>query len=162
MYCGVRDAARTSVRLHVITLITDEALSPQIVNRVMNFGRDVARQTSCYTYVVEDEDPALASLNAIEVKGNKYLKPHLPNLIKRQEKDLLCNHDNMLFDEVFKVQKVVTKNAFIYGLSDRVPVLTHFVHFTITIYVVCYKKLFLKLTGYLFNLTSQGSSKDDS
>jgi len=35
----------------------------------MNFSRDVARQTSCYTYVIEDEDSTLANLNAIEVKS---------------------------------------------------------------------------------------------
>lgn len=29
----------------------------------MNFGREVARQTSSYTYVIEDEAPALANLN---------------------------------------------------------------------------------------------------
>lgn len=34
----------------------------------MNFGREVARQTSCYTYVIEDEEPALASLNVFEVR----------------------------------------------------------------------------------------------
>lgn len=28
----------------------------------------MARQTSCYTYVIEDEDPALASLNVFEVR----------------------------------------------------------------------------------------------
>lgn len=54
-----------------MTVITDEALSPQLVSEVMNFGRDVARQTSCYTYVIEDEDSALASLNAIKVSGIK-------------------------------------------------------------------------------------------
>ncbi|XP_013857780.1 transient receptor potential cation channel subfamily A member 1b [Austrofundulus limnaeus] len=48
----------------------------------MNFGRDVARQTSCYTYVIEDEDPSLASLNAIELaeKGDLAL---LENLVKK-------------------------------------------------------------------------------
>ncbi|XP_069559574.1 transient receptor potential cation channel subfamily A member 1b [Brachyistius frenatus] len=35
----------------------------------MNFSRDVARQTSCYTYVIEDEDSALASLNVFELTG---------------------------------------------------------------------------------------------
>uniref|UniRef100_A0A667ZTY5 Transient receptor potential cation channel, subfamily A, member 1b n=1 Tax=Myripristis murdjan TaxID=586833 RepID=A0A667ZTY5_9TELE len=34
----------------------------------MNFSRDVARQNSCYTYVIEDEDPALARLNVFEVR----------------------------------------------------------------------------------------------
>lgn len=34
----------------------------------MNFSREVARQTSCYTYVIEEEDPALASLNVFEVR----------------------------------------------------------------------------------------------
>ncbi|XP_017261877.1 transient receptor potential cation channel subfamily A member 1b [Kryptolebias marmoratus] len=48
----------------------------------MNFGRDVARQTSCYTYVIEDEDPALASLSAIELveKGDLAL---LENLVRK-------------------------------------------------------------------------------
>lgn len=34
----------------------------------MNFGREVARQTSCYTYVIEDEEPALACKNVFEVR----------------------------------------------------------------------------------------------
>uniref|UniRef100_A0A672JFM9 Transient receptor potential cation channel, subfamily A, member 1b n=1 Tax=Salarias fasciatus TaxID=181472 RepID=A0A672JFM9_SALFA len=48
----------------------------------MNFSRDVARQTSCYTYVIEDEDPALASLNIFELaeKGDLVL---LENLVKK-------------------------------------------------------------------------------
>ncbi|CAG5895906.1 unnamed protein product [Menidia menidia] len=48
----------------------------------MNFSRDVARQTSCYTYVIEDEDSALANLNAIELaeKGDLAL---LENLVKK-------------------------------------------------------------------------------
>ncbi|XP_047424377.1 transient receptor potential cation channel subfamily A member 1b [Mugil cephalus] len=48
----------------------------------MNFGRDVARQTSCYTYVIEDDDPALASLNAFELaeRGDLAL---LENLVKK-------------------------------------------------------------------------------
>ncbi|XP_037549697.1 transient receptor potential cation channel subfamily A member 1b [Nematolebias whitei] len=48
----------------------------------MNFGRDVARQTSCYTYVIEDEDPALASLNAVKLaeKGDLAL---LENLVRK-------------------------------------------------------------------------------
>lgn len=33
----------------------------------MNFGREVARQTSCYTYVIEDEEPVLACKNVFEV-----------------------------------------------------------------------------------------------
>ncbi|XP_072234361.1 transient receptor potential cation channel subfamily A member 1-like [Leuresthes tenuis] len=48
----------------------------------MNFSRDVARQTSCYTYVIEDEDSILANLNAIELaeKGDLAL---LENLVKK-------------------------------------------------------------------------------
>ncbi|XP_041817411.1 transient receptor potential cation channel subfamily A member 1b [Chelmon rostratus] len=48
----------------------------------MNFSREVARQTSCYTYVIEDEDPALASLNVFELaeKGDLAL---LENLVKK-------------------------------------------------------------------------------
>lgn len=34
----------------------------------MNFGREVARQTSCYTYVIEDEEPAMACKNVFEVR----------------------------------------------------------------------------------------------
>lgn len=34
----------------------------------MNFGREVARQTSCYTYVIEDEEPTLACKNVFEVR----------------------------------------------------------------------------------------------
>ncbi|KAJ0059586.1 hypothetical protein NL108_001965 [Boleophthalmus pectinirostris] len=33
----------------------------------MNFGREVARQNSTYTYVIEDDAPTLASLNIIEL-----------------------------------------------------------------------------------------------
>ncbi|KAM4606588.1 transient receptor potential cation channel subfamily A member 1b [Polymixia lowei] len=33
----------------------------------MNFGREVARQSSCYTYVTEDEDPTLARINVFEL-----------------------------------------------------------------------------------------------
>uniref|UniRef100_A0A673AM45 Ion transport domain-containing protein n=1 Tax=Sphaeramia orbicularis TaxID=375764 RepID=A0A673AM45_9TELE len=44
----------------------------------MNFSREVARQTSCYTYVIEDEDSALANLNAFE--GDLAL---LENLVKK-------------------------------------------------------------------------------
>ncbi|KAM4544029.1 transient receptor potential cation channel subfamily A member 1b [Fundulus diaphanus] len=48
----------------------------------MNFSRDVARQTSCYTYVIEDEESALASLNAVELaeKGDLTL---LENLVRK-------------------------------------------------------------------------------
>lgn len=34
----------------------------------MNFGREVARQTSCYTYVIEDEEPVMACRNVFEVR----------------------------------------------------------------------------------------------
>ncbi|CAN9506114.1 unnamed protein product [Ophioblennius macclurei] len=48
----------------------------------MNFSRDVARQTSCYTYVIEDDDPALASLNIFKLaeKGDLAL---LENLVRK-------------------------------------------------------------------------------
>ncbi|XP_074477546.1 transient receptor potential cation channel subfamily A member 1b [Sebastes fasciatus] len=48
----------------------------------MNFSREVARQTSCYTYVIEDEDPALARLNVFELaeKGDLAL---LENLVRK-------------------------------------------------------------------------------
>ncbi|XP_077364943.1 transient receptor potential cation channel subfamily A member 1-like [Festucalex cinctus] len=48
----------------------------------MNFGRDVARQTSCYTNVIEDEDPALAHLNVFELaeKGDQVL---LESLVRK-------------------------------------------------------------------------------
>ncbi|XP_051909850.1 transient receptor potential cation channel subfamily A member 1b [Hippocampus zosterae] len=48
----------------------------------MNFGREVARQTSCYTYVLEDEDSALAHLNIFELaeKGDQAL---LESLVKK-------------------------------------------------------------------------------
>uniref|UniRef100_A0A671XZX4 Transient receptor potential cation channel, subfamily A, member 1b n=1 Tax=Sparus aurata TaxID=8175 RepID=A0A671XZX4_SPAAU len=48
----------------------------------MNFSREVTRQTSCYTYVIEDEDPALASINVFELaeKGDLAL---LENLVKK-------------------------------------------------------------------------------
>ncbi|KAA8580801.1 hypothetical protein FQN60_013759 [Etheostoma spectabile] len=48
----------------------------------MNFSRDVTRQTSCYTYVIEDEDPALSRLNVFKLaeKGELAL---LDNLVKK-------------------------------------------------------------------------------
>uniref|UniRef100_A0A669BZV4 Transient receptor potential cation channel, subfamily A, member 1b n=1 Tax=Oreochromis niloticus TaxID=8128 RepID=A0A669BZV4_ORENI len=48
----------------------------------MNFSRDVARQNSCYTYVIEDDDPGLASRNIFELaeKGDLAL---LENLVKK-------------------------------------------------------------------------------
>ncbi|XP_054620938.1 transient receptor potential cation channel subfamily A member 1b [Dunckerocampus dactyliophorus] len=48
----------------------------------MNFGREVARQTSCYTYVIGDEDPALACLNVFELteKGDQAL---LESLVRK-------------------------------------------------------------------------------
>uniref|UniRef100_A0A3B5B373 Transient receptor potential cation channel subfamily A member 1-like n=1 Tax=Stegastes partitus TaxID=144197 RepID=A0A3B5B373_9TELE len=48
----------------------------------MNFSRDVARQTSCYTYVIEDEDPALAKANVFELaeRGDLAL---LDNLVRK-------------------------------------------------------------------------------
>ncbi|KAM6900693.1 transient receptor potential cation channel subfamily A member 1b isoform 1-T1 [Xenentodon cancila] len=48
----------------------------------MNFSRDVARQTSCYTYVIEDEDPAVTSLNAFELAERGDLV-HLENLVRK-------------------------------------------------------------------------------
>lgn len=48
----------------------------------MNFSREVARQTSCYTYVIEDDDQALARLNVFELaeKGDLAL---LENLVRK-------------------------------------------------------------------------------
>ncbi|CAI5673336.1 unnamed protein product [Oreochromis niloticus] len=48
----------------------------------MNFSRDVARQNSCYTYVIEDDDQGLASRNIFELaeKGDLAL---LENLVKK-------------------------------------------------------------------------------
>uniref|UniRef100_A0A674NZZ9 Transient receptor potential cation channel, subfamily A, member 1b n=1 Tax=Takifugu rubripes TaxID=31033 RepID=A0A674NZZ9_TAKRU len=51
----------------------------------MNFGREVARQTSCYTYVIEDEDPALASLNVFQVR---LISTLLENLVKKNPEAL--------------------------------------------------------------------------
>uniref|UniRef100_A0A3P9I6U5 Transient receptor potential cation channel, subfamily A, member 1b n=1 Tax=Oryzias latipes TaxID=8090 RepID=A0A3P9I6U5_ORYLA len=48
----------------------------------MNFSRDVARQTSCYTYVIEDEDTSPASLNAVELAEKGDLA-HLENLVRK-------------------------------------------------------------------------------
>lgn len=56
----------------------------------MNFSRDVARQTSCYTYVIEDDD--LASLNAFEVRKNKtddLMGTHFKEYLRHE--DCLCN-----------------------------------------------------------------------
>ncbi|TWW71029.1 Transient receptor potential cation channel subfamily A member 1 [Takifugu flavidus] len=53
----------------------------------MNFGREVARQTSCYTYVIEDEDPALASLNVFQL-ANKGDLALLENLVKKNPEAL--------------------------------------------------------------------------
>ncbi|XP_023272618.1 transient receptor potential cation channel subfamily A member 1 [Seriola lalandi dorsalis] len=57
----------------------------------MNFSREVARQTSCYTYVIEDEDPALASLNVFELteRGDLAL---LENLV-RNSPEVLSEKD---------------------------------------------------------------------
>lgn len=41
---------------------------------MMNFSRDVARQNSCYTYVIEDDDPGLANQNIFEVRAKNLLK----------------------------------------------------------------------------------------
>lgn len=57
------------------------------VGWVMNFGREVARQTSCYTYVIEDEDPALASRNVFEVRLS-------PNCMKNK---LICCTENAFY-----------------------------------------------------------------
>ncbi|XP_074549221.1 transient receptor potential cation channel subfamily A member 1b [Halichoeres trimaculatus] len=59
----------------------------------MNFSREVARQTSCYTYVIEDEDPALASLNVFELaeKGDLAL---LENLV-RKSPEVLSEKDEL-------------------------------------------------------------------
>ncbi|XP_041823420.1 transient receptor potential cation channel subfamily A member 1b [Melanotaenia boesemani] len=48
----------------------------------MNFSRDVARQTSCYTYVMEEEDASMANLNAVELaeRGDLAL---LENLVRK-------------------------------------------------------------------------------
>ncbi|XP_078137249.1 transient receptor potential cation channel subfamily A member 1b [Sander vitreus] len=48
----------------------------------MNFSREVTRQTSCYTYVIEDEDPALARLHVFKLaeKGDLAL---LENLVSK-------------------------------------------------------------------------------
>ncbi|KAI4785167.1 hypothetical protein KUCAC02_037925 [Chaenocephalus aceratus] len=51
----------------------------------MNFRRDPTRQTSCYSYVIEDEDQALAPLDVFEVrmmaeKGDLAL---LENLVRK-------------------------------------------------------------------------------
>ncbi|KAK2859429.1 hypothetical protein Q5P01_004049 [Channa striata] len=48
----------------------------------MNFSREVTRQTSCYTYVIEDDDPGLVSLNVFELaeKGDLAL---LDNLVRK-------------------------------------------------------------------------------
>ncbi|XP_039983195.1 transient receptor potential cation channel subfamily A member 1b [Xiphias gladius] len=57
----------------------------------MNFSREVARQNSCYTYVIEDEDPALASLNVFKLaeRGDLAL---LENLV-RKSPDVLNEKD---------------------------------------------------------------------
>ncbi|XP_029934626.1 transient receptor potential cation channel subfamily A member 1b isoform X4 [Myripristis murdjan] len=57
----------------------------------MNFSRDVARQNSCYTYVIEDEDPALARLNVFELaeKGDLAL---LESLV-RKNPEVLSERD---------------------------------------------------------------------
>ncbi|XP_061662032.1 transient receptor potential cation channel subfamily A member 1b isoform X2 [Syngnathoides biaculeatus] len=59
----------------------------------MNFGREVARQTSCYTYVVEDEDPALAHLSIFELadQGDQAL---LENLV-RKSPEVLSEKDEL-------------------------------------------------------------------
>ncbi|KAM9839532.1 transient receptor potential cation channel subfamily A member 1b [Aulostomus maculatus] len=48
----------------------------------MNFSRELSRPTSCYTYVIEDEDPTLASLNLFKLaeRGDLAL---LENLVRK-------------------------------------------------------------------------------
>ncbi|XP_076027422.1 transient receptor potential cation channel subfamily A member 1b [Genypterus blacodes] len=48
----------------------------------MNFSRDVARQTSCYSYVIEDDDTALANLNIFELAERGELTL-LENLVRK-------------------------------------------------------------------------------
>ncbi|XP_056155818.1 transient receptor potential cation channel subfamily A member 1b [Lampris incognitus] len=57
----------------------------------MHFSREVARQNSCYTYVIEDEDQALACLNAYELskKGDLAL---LESLV-RKNPEVLSERD---------------------------------------------------------------------
>ncbi|XP_060920300.1 transient receptor potential cation channel subfamily A member 1b [Labrus mixtus] len=59
----------------------------------MNFSREVTRQTSCYTYVIEDEEPALAILNVFELaeKGDLAL---LENLV-RKSPEVLSDKDEL-------------------------------------------------------------------
>ncbi|XP_077480584.1 transient receptor potential cation channel subfamily A member 1b [Stigmatopora argus] len=59
----------------------------------MNFGREVARQTSCYTYVVEDQEAALASLNIFELaeEGDHAL---LKNLVEKNPEVLSEKDEN--------------------------------------------------------------------
>uniref|UniRef100_UPI0037E71AE9 transient receptor potential cation channel subfamily A member 1b n=1 Tax=Semicossyphus pulcher TaxID=241346 RepID=UPI0037E71AE9 len=59
----------------------------------MNFSREVARQTSCYTYVIEDEDPTGACLNVFELaeKGDLAL---LENLV-RKSPEVLSEKDEL-------------------------------------------------------------------
>lgn len=67
----------------------------------MNFGREVARQTSCYTYVIEDEEPALASLNVFEVRLSS-------------DKCILCTEKKKMH---FTQHKIKTKKSESAGLQ---------------------------------------------
>nr|XP_043871217.1 transient receptor potential cation channel subfamily A member 1b isoform X2 [Solea senegalensis] len=57
----------------------------------MHFNREVTRQNSCYTYVIEDDDPALASLNIFELaeRGDLALLETLvrksPNILSEKD-----------------------------------------------------------------------------
>ncbi|XP_061878030.1 transient receptor potential cation channel subfamily A member 1b [Entelurus aequoreus] len=59
----------------------------------MNFGREVARMTSCYTYVIEDDDTAMACLNVFELaeKGDQAL---LENLVRKNPEVLSEKDEN--------------------------------------------------------------------
>ncbi|KAM9331854.1 transient receptor potential cation channel subfamily A member 1b [Pholidichthys leucotaenia] len=59
----------------------------------MNFNRNAGRQSNCYKCVIDDEDPALATLNIIELaeKGNLAL---LENLVKKSPEVLSERDEN--------------------------------------------------------------------
>uniref|UniRef100_A0AAQ4QHV1 Transient receptor potential cation channel, subfamily A, member 1b n=1 Tax=Gasterosteus aculeatus aculeatus TaxID=481459 RepID=A0AAQ4QHV1_GASAC len=81
----------------------------------MNFSREVNRQTSCYTYVIEEEDPALARLNVFELaeKGDLALLENLVRkcpevLIEKDEYGAIPLHHAAAGDHVNLIQFITT------------------------------------------------------
>lgn len=73
-------------------------MSPLSVIWVMNFDREVIRQTSCYTYVIEDEDSALARLNVFEVR----LSPNCITFFDFTQESIFIDVGSLLHKHIIK------------------------------------------------------------